>query len=206
MRQPETRVEVYVIKVTLLGISPPVWRRILVPRDITLHHLHRTLQTVMGWTNSHLHQFVVQRQRISGPRSRVGTKVANENRTRLGELIWTVGARVLYEYDFGDGWQHELLLEEVLLGDETFQQTCVAGKRCCPPEDCGGPQGFAEFSKHSRTPITRVTMRPVSGLAILSLNPSLQMKLTDDYAAGNTDAHKSPVDERYRLIATVDIW
>ena len=56
-----------------------------------------------------------------------------------------MGARLLYEYDFGDGWQHELLLEEVLLGDETFQQTCVAGKRCCPPEDCGGPQGFAEL-------------------------------------------------------------
>ena len=145
MKQPEIPVEVYVVKVTLLGTSPPVWRRILVPRDITLQHLHRTLQTVMGWTNSHLHQFVVQRQRISDPRSRVGTKVANENRTRLGELIWTVGARLLYEYDFGDGWQHELLLEEVLLGDETFQQTCVAGKRCCPPEDCGGPQGFAEL-------------------------------------------------------------
>ena len=51
----------------------------------------------------------------------------------------------MYEYDFGDGWQHELLLEEVLLGDEKFQQTCVADKRCCPPEDCGGPQGFAEL-------------------------------------------------------------
>jgi hypothetical protein len=63
----------------------------------------------------------------------------------LGELIETVGARLLYEYDFGDGWQHELLLEKVLLGDETFQQTCVAGERCCPPEDCGGPQGFAEL-------------------------------------------------------------
>jgi Plasmid pRiA4b ORF-3-like protein len=138
-------VEVYVIKVTLLGTSPPVWRRILVPRDITLHQLHRTLQTVMGWTNSHLHQFVVQRQRIFDPRSRVATKVANENRTMLGELIGTVGARLLYEYDFGDGWQHELLLEEVLLGDETFQQTCVAGKGCCPPEDCGGPQGLAEL-------------------------------------------------------------
>jgi hypothetical protein len=60
------------------------------------------------------------------------------------------------------------------------------------------------FSKHSRTPITRVTMRSVSGLAILSLNPSLQMKLTDDYAAGNTDARQSPVDERYRLISSVD--
>ena len=55
------------------------------------------------------------------------------------------GARLLYEYDFGDGWQHELLLEEVLLGDETFQQTCVAGKRRCPPEDCGGVEGFAEL-------------------------------------------------------------
>jgi hypothetical protein len=82
---------------------------------------------------------------LSDPRSRVGTKVADENGTMLGELIGTVGARLLYEYDFGDGWQHELLLEDVLLGDETFQQKCVAGKRCCPREDCGGPLGFAEF-------------------------------------------------------------
>jgi hypothetical protein len=145
LKQPGIAVEVYVVKVTLLGTSPHVWRRNLVPRDITLQHLHRTLQTVMGWTNSHLHQFVVLRRTFSDPRSRGGTKVTNENRTRLGELIWAVGASLLYEYDFGDGWQHELLLEEVLLGDETFQQTCVAGKRCCPPEDCGGPQGFAEL-------------------------------------------------------------
>ena len=145
MNRTETPGEVYVIKVTLLGTSPPVWRRILVPRDITLRNLHRTLQTVMGWTDSHLHQFVSQRQRLSGARSRVGTKVANESGTRLGELIGTVGSRLLYEYDFGDGWQHELLLEKVLLGDESFQQICVAGQRCCPPEDCGGPQGFAEL-------------------------------------------------------------
>ena len=136
---------VYAIKVTLLGTNPPVWRRILVPRDITLRNLHRTLQTIMGWTNSHLHKFVGQRQRLSDPRSRVGSKIPDENRTRLGDLIGTAGARLLYEYDFGDGWQHELLLEEVLLGDESFQQMCVAGKRRCPPEDCGGPQGFAEL-------------------------------------------------------------
>jgi hypothetical protein len=129
-------VEVYVIKVTLLDTSPPIWRRILVPRDITLRNLHRTLQVVMGWTNSHLHQFVLPRQK---------RKVANEHRTTLGELIGTVGARLWYEYDFGDAWQHELLLEEVLLGDDSFQQTCVAGKGCCPPEDSGGPHGFAEF-------------------------------------------------------------
>ena len=139
--------EVYAIKVTLLGTSPPVWRRILVPRDITLGNLHRTLQTVMGWTNCHLHQFGRQRQRMTDLRSRVGTKAADENRTKLGELICEVGARLLYEYDFGDGWQHELLLEEVLFGEESFQQICVAGKRRCPPENCGGPQGFAEVLK-----------------------------------------------------------
>ena len=145
MRQPETRMAVYVIKVTLIGTRPPVWRRILVPRDITLRNLHRTLQTVMGWTNSHLHQFVLPRQMSSELRLSVGTKVADENRTEVGDLMRTAGAKLFYEYDCGDGWQHELLLEEVLLGDETFQQTCVAGKRCCPPEDCGGPQGFAEL-------------------------------------------------------------
>lgn len=145
MKQTEPQVEVYAIKVTRLDTSPLVWRRILVPRDITLRNLHSTLQTVMGWAGSHLHQFVLPRQKFSDASYRVGTKVANENRTTLGELIWASGARLLYEYDFGDGWQHELVLEEVLLGDESFQQMCVAGKRCCPPEDCGGPQGFAEL-------------------------------------------------------------
>src|SRR5271167_1706040 len=124
---------------------PPSFWRILVPREITLRNLHRTLQTVMGWTNSHLHQFILQRQKFFDPRHRVGTKVADESRTRLGDLIWTAGARLLYEYDFGDGWQHELLLEEVLLGDESFRQLCVAGDRNCPPEDCGGPHGVAEL-------------------------------------------------------------
>lgn len=143
MKQPEAPVEVYVVKVTLLDTSPPVWRRILVPRQITLRNLHRTLQTVMGWTNCHLHQFVCQR--LSDARSIVGSKVANENRTKLGALMGTVGSRLWYEYDFGDGWQHELVVEEVLLGDESFQQMCVAGQRCCPPEDCGGPQGFADL-------------------------------------------------------------
>ena len=145
MSEPDTSVEVYALKVTLLDTSPPIWRRILVPSAITLHNLHRTLQTVMGWTNSHLHQFVCRSPRLSDLRAGVGSKVANEKRTQLGEVIGTVGARLWYEYDFGDGWRHELLVEEVLLGDETFQQTCVAGKRSSPPEDCGGPQGFAEL-------------------------------------------------------------
>jgi Plasmid pRiA4b ORF-3-like protein len=139
--------EVYVIKVTLLGTSPPVWRRLLVHRDITLRNLHKTLQTAMGWTNSHLHQFVFKRQKYSDRKHGLGAGIIDENRTRLGDVICTPGTRLLYEYDFGDGWQHELLLEEVLLGDESFRQVCVAGGRNCPPEDCGGPHGFSELLK-----------------------------------------------------------
>src|SRR6266568_6927886 len=188
LERAQTRVEVYAIKVTLLGTRPPVWRRILVPRDITLRNLHRTLQTVMGWTDSHLHQFVFQRQSLSDPRSRVGRKIADENRTKLGELIATAGAKLLYEYDFGDGWQHELLLEEVLLGDESFQQICVAGKRCCP----GDRKDLQSSSKHSRMPMTLVTRRPVRGSAISFLSPSPQTKLTDGYAAvGNIEPDTS---------------
>lgn len=146
MKERQTT-EVYAITVTLLGTRPPVWRRILVERDITLSNLHRTLQTVMGWSNSHLHQFVLPRQNNSYTKHGLGTNNIVRENARLEDLIRTVGTRLLYEYDFGDGWQHELVLEEVLLGDESFQQICVAGQRCCPPEDCGGPQGFAELIK-----------------------------------------------------------
>lgn len=139
--------EVYAIKVTLRGTRPPVWRRILVPRDITLRNLHRTLQTVMGWTNSHLHQFVLPGTNSFHLRQGFGGKIGKENRTTLGALLEFRGAKLLYEYDLGDCWQHELVLEQVLLGDESFREVCVAGERQCPPEDCGGPAGFAELLK-----------------------------------------------------------
>ena len=71
--------EVYAIKVTLLGTRPPVWRRILVDRDMTLQNLHRTLQTVMGWENSDLHQFVLPKQGNRNPRHGAGTKIVNES-------------------------------------------------------------------------------------------------------------------------------
>jgi hypothetical protein len=95
------------------------------------------------------------------------------------------------------GWQHELRLKKSCLQTKRISRHAWRGDDVVRPKTVEGRKDFQSFSKHSKTPITRVTMRPVSGLAILSLNPSLQMKLTDDYAAGNTDAHKSPVDERY---------
>jgi hypothetical protein len=119
----------YAIKVTLLGTRPLIWRRFLVESDITLGQLHSTLQIVMGWTNSHLHQFMLHNRKQA-------------DRAKLGDLIGSPGLKLLYEYDFGDGWQHELLLEEILNADEP---KCLAGARRCPPEDCGGPYGFQEL-------------------------------------------------------------
>jgi len=123
---------VYALKVTLLGTEPSVWRRVLIESDITLRALHNTLQAVMGWSNSHLHQFMFQKRKPA-------------ESAKLRDLIGSPGSKLLYEYDLGDCWQHELLLEEILIGDESFQRTCVAGARSCPPEDCGGPHGFREL-------------------------------------------------------------
>jgi Plasmid pRiA4b ORF-3-like protein len=131
--------DVCAIKVTLLGAEPPIWRRFLVEREITLRHLHKTLQVVMGWSDSHLHQFVFQRRKVS-------------EGILLSSLFARAGAKLLYEYDFGDGWQHELLLEEIMTGDESFRPICVAGKGNCPPEDCGGPYGYAELLEALRDP------------------------------------------------------
>jgi hypothetical protein len=101
----------------------------------------------MGWTNAHQHQFVLPGAKNFGLRREFGAKGGNESRTTLGDLLDFPGAKLLYEYDFGDCWRHELILERVLLGDESFRQNCVAGEGQCPPEDSGGPHGFAELLK-----------------------------------------------------------
>ncbi len=123
---------VYAIKVTLVGAKPAIWRRFLVECDITLRQLHSTVQVVMGWTNPHLHHFIFLKRK-------------QPDAAKLRDVMGSPGSKLLYEYDFGDGWQHELLLEEILDGDESFQQICVAGAQCCPPEDCGGPYGYREL-------------------------------------------------------------
>jgi Plasmid pRiA4b ORF-3-like protein len=141
----KTLMETYQIKVTLLDTCPPIWRRVLVPSDITLRTLHRTVQTAMGWTDSHVHQFIFKGQKYSDPKYQLGVGTTDERKTRLCEVSSTVGNRFLYEYDFGDDWRHELRLEQVLVQNDSFRPICVAGERACPPEDCGGSLGYAEL-------------------------------------------------------------
>ena len=139
---------IYQFKVTLKESHPPIWRRIQVP-DCTLGELHEVLQVVMGWEDCHLHQFIVNREVLWG--SHVTTTSIWRSRTRMDISLSEIYTgkntpRFIYEYDFGDSWQHEILLEKILEPEPNVTYPrCIEGARACPPEDVGGIWGYAEF-------------------------------------------------------------
>ncbi len=137
---------VYELKVTLEGMDPPIWRRFRVPCQITLADLHLVLQAVMGWENDHLYEFEVGKRRF-GELSRDGdNRREDAGRIQLRDVAARKGARLPYLYDFGDSWQHELIVEKTACPDaEPGKAVCIAGERACPPEDCGGIWGYAEL-------------------------------------------------------------
>jgi hypothetical protein len=137
---------IYQIKVTLNDSRPPIWRRILVPDSISLHGLHTILQIVMGWTNSHLHQFIIDDEYY-------GEDLKNEKRYRLNQFVERKGIKFIYEYDFGDGWEHTVHVEAILPVEKGKQYpVCLEGKRACPLEDIGGVDGYDDLLKIFRDP------------------------------------------------------
>jgi len=136
----------YQLKVTLRGIRPPVWRRLLVRGNLTLNRLHNVLQIALGWTDSHLHQFRVRGKIYGVPDPEGpdwGTATLDERRVKLASVAPAERTRFIYEYDFGDGWEHEVLVEKILPPDADAElPVCLAGRRACPPEDCGGIWGY----------------------------------------------------------------
>ena len=132
------------LKVTLRDTKPPVWRRLLVPGETTLGDLHRAIQAAMGWDDCHLHTFDIEGRQY-GDRRAVDD-VADENRLTLNGLTKSGVTRFAYTYDFGDNWQHAVVIEKSLPAVEALSRpVCIAGKRRCPPEDCGGPWGYREL-------------------------------------------------------------
>jgi hypothetical protein len=139
--------EIYQIKVTLVGTDPPIWRRLLVPADLTLEQLHHVVQLAMGWEDCHMHEFLIGKQRFGKPdpmESFLGRPcTASERTTLLFTVLGRVRAKALYTYDFGDGWDHEIVVEKRLAPEPGgAYPTCWAGERHGPPEDCGGIHGF----------------------------------------------------------------
>ena len=141
------------LKVTLCHSSPSIWRRFQVPGNITLLHLHGVLQVVMGWTNSHLHQFRNAGDVYSLPANAPCPDDLDERHYTLADIAPREKDCFIYEYDFGDGWEHEVLVESHLPVDPKSRRAiCMDGKNACPPDDCGGISGFYELLETINNP------------------------------------------------------
>jgi hypothetical protein len=135
---------VFSLKVTLRGVRPPVWRRLLMPGSMTLRDLHDAIQTAMGWRDGHLHAFEIG-DRQYGNRANTDD-VADEKGLTLNGLHKSGVDRFTYTYDFGDDWEHIIVIEKTLPASEgATYPACTGGKRNCPPEDCGGAWGYAHL-------------------------------------------------------------
>ena len=145
-------IRVYQLRIELANIEPCIWRTLLVPDTLKLSKLDRVIQEAFGWTNSHLHEFRVGTKRY-GMVDVVEDLDWDEEEALLDERKFTVGSVLSddldyfkYEYDFGDGWDHIVKVEKILIPDQTNDwPMCIAGENACPPEDIGGSYGFKEF-------------------------------------------------------------
>ncbi|MCL4178009.1 MAG: plasmid pRiA4b ORF-3 family protein [Verrucomicrobia bacterium] len=158
-RQPASPIKWYQLKITLECTKPAVWRRIAVRGDIKLDLLHAVLQLAMGWTNSHLHMFLIGADRYSDS-SMIdnpgwgGDEDKDERKLTLAQVVDRGFNLFGYEYDFGDSWTHLLAVEKELPPDPASKAIarCLDGARACPPEDCGGFPGFEELLKVMKNP------------------------------------------------------
>ena len=139
---------IYQLKITLVGIDPPIWRQIEVPSSIKLCCLHSAIQVVMGWTDSHLHQFEKDGKKWGVPADDefYEKELKDESKTQLRTVLTTEGETMVYLYDFGDGWRHEVFLERIVpLVEAEKTPMCFGGERRCPVEDVGGVRGYQHF-------------------------------------------------------------
>lgn len=139
---------VYQIKITLKKSQPPIWRRIQVKSNTTLHKLHQILQIVMDWGDEHAHQFIINNilYDMSNEAYHGLVETEDEREYKLNQLIPAPKFRFEYEYDFGDSWEHVLLVEKILpFQEEVDYPVCLEGAGACPPEDIGGISGYYHF-------------------------------------------------------------
>jgi hypothetical protein len=131
------------LRVTIEGTAPPIWRRLIVPATSTLGQLHQILQIAFGWEGYHLHQFTIGDVSYTDPTMMGDLGNLDEEEVTLGEVVPPIGARFVYEYDFGDSWRHIILVEPPTADAQYAPQPlCTDGRYAGPPEDCGGVPGY----------------------------------------------------------------
>src|SRR5436190_8622488 len=138
----------YQLKVTLKGSRPSIWRRILVHQDCTLDLLHVILQRAMGWMNIHLHDFCIEGRYYGDPAADNILGFKNGCNYSLSDLVTQPRQKFRYEYDFGDNWEHEILLEKIVPLKPGIQcPACLDGERACPPEESGGSRRYLAMTQ-----------------------------------------------------------
>jgi hypothetical protein len=151
--QREKSTSTYQLLVLLNGTQPSIWRRLQIRGTANLGWFHAVLQVAVGWTNSHLHQFICGEHTYADPRSGLehyqgDPPVLDESSFMIADLLTDIHAGLVYDYDFGDSWEHIVTVEEILPADaSTAPAVCLEGSRACPPEDCGGIAGYMELLK-----------------------------------------------------------
>lgn len=137
---------IYQLYVRLLDVEPAIWRRLLVRSDTPLDQLHQVLQLSLGWTDSHLHEFTAAGRTLGEPDPDDDDPPEDEASVTVAEVLERKGDSISYLYDYGDGWEHSIVLEKTHEPDpEATYPACIAGERSGPPEDCGGVDGYAAF-------------------------------------------------------------
>lgn len=144
--------QVYQLQITLKGIRPPIWRRVHLPGAICLDAFHDVIQTVFAWTDTHLHQFFIGGTSYGQPDD-FDEPVVDEAAVTVAHAVGTRVKRFQYVYDFGDNWEHDIVVEKIIAGNSGSERPlCLGGRRHQPPEDCGGPPGYRNFLEAIRDP------------------------------------------------------
>jgi len=178
---------IHQLKITLSMVRPPIWRRIQVPSSTSLGKLHPIIQIAMGWGGGHLHAFQVGGVEYGDPGSK--WEGENEDQVKVKQIAPREKQRFRYEYDFGDGWVHEILVEKIIPKESGVQYPrCIAGKRACPPEDCGGPWGYASL------------------LEALADPSNDEHKDMAEWIGGSFDAEAFDLDQINRRLQTGGTW
>lgn len=140
---------IYQLKIALTGSNPPIWRRVLVEGETTLVMLHHVIQRTMGWWGEHMHEFIINRERygrVTAASGVFGPEIRDENKYLLKNVAPVKGKSFEYVYDFGDDWNHKLIVEDIVAADgRRSYPVCLGGENACPPEDCGGIHGYYSY-------------------------------------------------------------
>lgn len=132
------------LKINLSGSKPVIWREIIVPVTFTLMELHAIIQGAMGWQDSHLHGFMIDGARYEPPFD-LPVDIQDESHIKVSKVL-KKGTKFVYEYDFGDGWKHSIVVaDSLMLEDINDYMLCLAGENSCPPENCGGVYSYGEL-------------------------------------------------------------